>query len=258
VNPELVALLGEDLAALGLSLDGAVQQRLLDFLDRVLKANETMNLTAITDPKEAVRKHLIDSLSVLLLKDLALQAQAPCSWVDVGSGAGFPGLALACAVPQATLHLVESTGKKAHFLNITAAELGLIRRVQVHGDRAEVLAALPKAGAPGNLRETSDAVFFRGVARLASLVELGAPFLKVGGLLIAYKGPKAGEELLEAGRAMAELKCTLVERKDFVLPGIQEARSLICLKKTAATTKRYPRLTGLAQKEPLLEPNTKQ
>ena len=243
---------------------------LLAFLDKVLLANETMNLTAITDRVEAVRKHLVDSLSVLLLKSLAAQCARDPLWIDVGSGAGFPGMALALAVPGAQMHLIESTGKKAHFLNTAAAELGILRQVQVHNDRAEVLAQIaPSAraslpvprgtdaplvprGTSQSLRASGDAVFFRGVSKLVSLAELGAPLLKKDGLLIAYKGPKAGEELAEASNAMKELKLELHERRDFLLPGIQEARTLLCLRKVGETPKRFPRPTGLAQKEPLV------
>jgi 16S rRNA (guanine527-N7)-methyltransferase len=275
---ELLALLNTDLSSLDLHLAPGIDGQLLTFLEKVLVANETMNLTSITDKGEAVHKHLVDSLSVLMLKTLMSQVHQSTQWVDVGSGAGFPGMALALAVPSATVHLVESTGKKAHFLNTASAELGLLKRVKVHNQRAEVMAqyqasgsraeknvprgtqskpAAPIAetvprGTAQNLRDSADAVFFRGVARIASLVELGAPFLKVGGLLVAYKGPKAAEELTEAAKAMKELKVELVERKDFILPGVLEARSLVCFRKNAETTKKFPRLTGLAQKEPIV------
>lgn len=250
---------------------------LLAYLEKMLLANETMNLTAITEPGEAVHKHLVDSMSVLLLKELAEQCRHEPVWVDVGSGAGFPGMVLAISVPNSKVHLIESTGKKAHFLNTACAEMGLLKRVQVHYERAEVLAQIPtqrptvprgtKAKAEAgeylgesgtvprgtaNLRGQADGVFFRGVARLVSLAELGAPLIKVGGLLVAYKGPKAAEELTEAVTAMKELKLELAERKDFVLPGVLEARTLLCLRKTGETSKRFPRLTGLAQKEPLI------
>ena len=275
---ELLALLNADLSSLDLSLALGVDAQLLAFLDKVLVANETMNLTSITDKAEAVHKHLVDSLSVLMLKTLMSQVHQSPHWVDVGSGAGFPGMALALAVPTATVHLVESTGKKAHFLNTASAELGLLKRVKVHMQRAEVMVQTQSSGARAgknvprgtrdkpvapvdesvprgtaqNLRDSADGVFFRGVARIASLLELGAPFLKVGGLLIAYKGPKAAEELTEAAKAMKELKVELAERKDFILPGVLEARSLVCFRKTAETPKRFPRLIGLAQKEPLV------
>jgi 16S rRNA (guanine527-N7)-methyltransferase len=258
------SLLDHAIQTLGLPLASDTGPKLLKFLDLVLTTNQTMNLTAITEPAEAVHKHLVDSLSVLLLKDLASQALGQPVWADIGSGAGFPGMVLALAVPGSHLHLVESTGKKAHFLQTSAAELGLMKRVTVHATRAEALAPLaPGARAtlkdvprgttpPVNLRGACDAVFFRGVSKLASLVELGAPLLKPGGLLIAYKGPKAGEELTEAAKAMKELKMELKERKDFTLPGVNEARVLICLKKVGETPKRFPRPIGLAQKEPII------
>jgi 16S rRNA (guanine527-N7)-methyltransferase len=257
---DLKALLNQDLESLGLTLPPGADKALIQYLGLVLEANQSMNLTAITDPQEAVHKHLVDSLSVLLLKDLAAQAQGPVTWTDIGSGAGFPGLVLALAVPQAQLHLVESTGKKAHFLNTTAASLGLLKRVQVHNQRAELLgqgadpgisakAAVPRGT---SLRGLNDTVFFRGVSRLNALIELGAPLLKLGGLLVAYKGPKAEEELAEAAKALKELKMERVERKPFQLPGVNEARVLVCLKKVGETPKRYPRPVGLAQKEPLL------
>lgn len=260
MEPELLSLLENDLKALGLDLPQATCEQLLVYLDKVLKANETMNLTAITAAVEGVHKHLVDSLAVLQLKDVQAQLDKEPRWVDVGSGAGFPGLALALAVPGAQLDLVESTQKKAHFLNTTAAELGLLKRVQIHPERAELLAqaqaaalsakAVPRGTA--SLRQSADAVFFRGVARLASLLELGAPLLKVGGLLVAYKGPKAGEELQEAAKALKELKMELAQRLDFSLPGANETRVLLCFRKLAETPKRFPRLPGQAQKEPLL------
>lgn len=262
----LSSLLSQGLHSLGLDLNFGVQKALLAYLDMVLTTNQTMNLTAITDRAEAVHKHLIDSLSALLLKDLALQAQGQPAWMDVGSGAGLPGIPLALAVPEARLSLVESTGKKAHFLEMTVAQLGLMKRVQIYNTRAEVLGMKPDAKLPSakaeasvsrgtgilpSLRETQDAVFFRGVSRMNALCELGSPLLKVGGLLVAYKGPKAAEEMAEAGRALKEFKFELAEKRDLTLPGVNEARVLLCLRKVAEITKRYPRPIGTAQKEPL-------
>jgi len=267
VEQAQATLLASALADLGLAVPDNAQKALLKYLDLVLETNKTMNLTAITEPSEAVHKHLVDSVSALLLKDIAAQAAGEPAWIDVGSGAGMPGIPLAIAVPGAKLSLVESTGKKAHFLEMTAAQLGLMKRVFVFPTRAETLgmkdakplsakeeaAAVSRGTGPlPSLRETQDAVFFRGVSRMNALCELGAPLLKVGGLLVAYKGPKAAEELVEAGRALKEFKFELAERKDFTLPGANDARVLICLRKTGETTKRYPRLVGLAQKEPLV------
>lgn len=254
MDPNLVTLLEEDLTALGITLKPGSAENLIRYLDAVLETNQVMNLTSITDPIEAVHKHLADCLSALALPSIRRQSQTVTVWADVGSGAGFPGMALAAGTELPLLHLIESTGKKAHFLNTTCANLGLLKRVQVHAARAEVLAQLTPSpsdvprGTP--LRNHCDAVFFRGVSKLSSLIELGAPLLKLGGLLVAYKGPKADEELAEASKALKELKMSFHEKHAFILPGVNEARVLLCLKKTGETPKRFPRPVGLAQKEP--------
>jgi 16S rRNA (guanine527-N7)-methyltransferase len=254
------------LAELKISLPTGADEKLLKFLGLVLETNKTMNLTSIEDPGEAVSKHLVDSLSVLMLKTLAYQLSGARAWTDVGSGAGFPGMALALAQPSAQMHLLESTGKKAHFLETTAAQLGLMKQVRVLNARAEVL-CLPTPGARSakselvsrgtapslpSLRANQDAVFFRGVSKLASLVELGIPLLKVDGLIIAYKGPRAAEELVEAKKVMGLLKAELVEKLAFTLPIVNEPRVLLVLRKTGETSKIYPRAVGMAQKEPLI------
>jgi 16S rRNA (guanine527-N7)-methyltransferase len=254
------------LAELKIPLVPGADEKLLKFLGLVLETNKTMNLTSIEDIGEAVSKHLVDSLSALMLKSLFSQLNSLRAWTDVGSGAGFPGMALALAQPEAQVHLLESTGKKAHFLEMAAAQLGLLKQVRVLNARAEAVclptpgarsgnpSAVPRGTSPvlPSLRANQDAVFFRGVSKLASLVELGIPLLKVGGLIIAYKGPKAAEELSEAKKAMGLLKAELVETLAFNLPLVQEPRVLLVLRKTGETSKSYPRAVGTAQKEPLI------
>lgn len=258
----------QSLAELKIELAPGADDKLLKYLGLVLEANKTMNLTSIEDPGEAVSKHLVDSLSVLMLKSLEPQVLAESThWTDVGSGAGFPGLALALACPNAQVNLLESTGKKAHFLETTSAQLGLLKQVKVYNVRAEAT-CLPGPGARSSakamavprgtgpevppLRATQNVVFFRGVSKLASLVELGMPLLKEGGLLVAYKGPKADEELAEAKKAMSLLKAELVEKKAFTLPLVNDPRVLVVLRKVGETSKVYPRAVGTAQKEPLI------
>ena len=254
------------LEELKIQLPEGAKDKLLKYLGIVLETNKTMNLTSIEDPGEAVSKHLVDSLSVLLLRTLGSELQKPASWADVGSGAGFPGLVLALANPLAQMNLLESTGKKAHFLETTAAQLGLLKQVKVYAARAESLCtptpgarsgkveAVPRGtGEPlPSLRASQDAVFFRGVSRLASLVELGMPLLKVGGLLIAYKGPKAGEEITEAKKIMGLMKAEMAEKHSFNLPIVNDPRVLVVLRKMGETTRQYPRAVGMAQKEPLI------
>ena len=258
--------LNQSLAELKITLPEGADVKLLKFLDLVLETNKTMNLTSIEDPSEAISKHLVDSLSVLMLKTLGSELSREANWVDVGSGAGFPGLALAIANPKAKMHLLESTGKKAHFLETAVAQLGLMKQVVVLNARAEVL-CLPTPGARSakvdsvprgtsaplpSLRANQDAVFFRGVSKLAALVELGMPLLKVGGLMVAYKGPKADDELLEAKKVMTLMKAELAEKLAFNLPLVNDPRVLVVLRKMGDTTKAYPRAVGLAQKEPMI------
>lgn len=251
--------LNSGLASLGIHLAADADKRLLRFLDLVLETNQTMNLTAITDREEGIVKHLIDSLAPLGCESLkrALAKNSAANWSDLGSGAGFPGITLALAVTEAHLSLVESVGKKAHFLEMSAAQLGLGQRVTVFKQRAEVLGqAAGKRRKQDRheptLRETQDAVFCRGLARVVSLLELAAPLLKVGGHLIAYKGPRAEAELLEARRAMDLLSMRLIETWAFQLPGLGDPRAILVFEKQSPTKDSYPRETGLPQKEPLL------
>ncbi len=251
--------LKQGLVALGIEIEAAAPKRMLSFLDLVLETNKTMNLTAITDREEGIVKHLVDSLAPLgceTLKRALVKDPAP-RWTDLGSGAGFPGIPLALAVPQAQLNLVESVGKKAHFLEMSAAQLGLSQRVKVFKQRAEVLGHAPSQRRKQDrqeptLRASQDAVFCRGLARIASLLELAAPLLKVGGHLIAYKGPRAEAELLEARKAMDVLGMTLVESWAFQLPTLGDPRIVVVFEKKSPTRDSYPRETGLPQREPIL------
>ena len=240
---------------LGVAVSEAQGQALFLFLNLVLEKNEVMNLTSITEPKEAVLKHLVDSLSPLGLEPIQAQIASgqTLDWADLGSGAGFPGLPLAILCPQIRLHLVESTGKKAHFLEISAAQMGLSKQVQVHNQRIELAGAwFPRGTKPTSLRGQMDAVFVRGLSKLAAVIELALPLLKVGGILVAYKGPKAEDELAAAKKAMTELRCDLLENKVFTLPETGDGRSLLIFKKLADSPKIYPRLNGLPQSAPLL------
>jgi 16S rRNA (guanine527-N7)-methyltransferase len=258
--------LQSSLEELKIQLPVGAEDKLLKYLGLVLETNKTMNLTSIEEPGEAVSKHLVDSLSVFMLRTLGSELHKAASWADVGSGAGFPGLVLALANPQAQMSLLESTGKKAHFLETTVAQLGLMKQVRVFNARAEAL-CLPTPGARSakseavprgtseplpSLRASQDAVFFRGVSRLASLVELGMPLLKVGGLLVAYKGPKAAEEIVEAKKIMGLMKVEVAEKHAFTLPLVNDPRILVVLRKMGETSRQYPRAVGMAQKEPLI------
>lgn len=232
--------LNESLSSLGISLDPKIQAALIRFLEILLRENEKINLTAIKSLDDGITKHIVDSLTALG----QFPADSPLNLIDVGSGGGFPGIALALALPKAQVTLVESTKKKAHFLNLAAAELGLIKQVRVEADRAETLGQ-------GAIREKADFVTCRAVGKIPAILELGIPLLKTGGKLILYKGPNYKEELATATKALNVLKAELTEEKLFKLPLSEESRSLLIFEKKGATTKFYPRLPGMPENDPL-------
>jgi 16S rRNA (guanine527-N7)-methyltransferase len=234
--------LSASLQAFGLNLEPNVQASLLQFLEILLRENEKINLTAIKTMEDGVSKHLADSLAALRLPCCA--AGKALQVMDLGSGSGMPGLALALARPEWSMILVESTKKKAHFLEMAAAELGLMKRIRVEAQRAETLGQ-------ASLREKADLVTCRALGRLNIILELALPLLKVGGKLIAYKGPKADEEIAEASKALKLLGGSLLQKEEFTLPLTEEGRTLIVVEKISPTSKSYPRLPGTPAKEPL-------
>lgn len=252
-NKQRLELLQRSLQGLGLDLSEDIAQLQLRFLDLVLAKNEMMNLTAITDPMEGVVKHLADGLAPLAMKSIKAQLVRgeSLAWGDLGSGAGFPGISLVLAMPLVHMHLIEATSKKAHFLDTLAAELGLIKRISVHNMRLEAVGAATPVPRGTSLRAKLDAVFVRGLSHLASVIELSLPLLKLGGLLVAYKGQKAEQELHESSKAMKELRTELIEDWRFELPVAGGQRSLLIFEKKGETPRQYPRINGLPQKEPL-------
>ena len=213
-------LLSTSLLALGISLPEEVQARLLVYLDYVLKANEKLNLTSIEYPG-AVTKHLVDSLSVMQKEGLA-SLEDP--WLDLGSGAGFPGIPLAMAFPGKKIILVESIQKKAKFLEECVTALGLGNQVHVKSERAEALGK-------NELKAKCGLVVCRAVGKLSSLLAISMPLLLSGGRLIAYKGPKAEQEIMECSNVLKSLNCQIEKKLDFSLPFSGEARTLVVVRK---------------------------
>lgn len=202
--------------------------------------NERVNLTAIVDREQVVVKHFLDSLSIApLLRD----AGASPSLVDIGSGAGLPGLALKIALPQLRVTLIDATRKKVDFLRHMIAELDL-QNISAIQARAEDLAHDPAH------RERYDFAVARAVADLAVLLEYALPFVHTGGVLIAQKGVQVEDEIRRAGPALQALGGQVRARVPVQLPGL-EPRHLIVVDKLASTPRTYPRRAGIPERKPI-------
>ena len=226
--------LKEGLETLGLSLPAERQEVLCTFARAMLRQNEVMNLTAITEETQVAKLHLLDSLTVLCCADLKGK-----SLVDVGCGAGFPGVPLAIACPEAKITLLDSLGKRVKWLEETLPQLGI---------SAECVTARAEEAVAAR-RERYDFATSRAVARLNILLELTAPYVKVGGAVLAMKGAAAKEELSECAGAIKKLGLKLEEVREFPVDGTSHA--VIVLRKIAPTPKQYPRRYAKIKQSPL-------
>ena len=222
------------LPELGLTLTERQKQTLCDFGEAVVRQNQVMNLTAITEADQVAKLHLLDSLTVLTAAELAGR-----KLIDVGCGAGFPGVPLAIACPEAKITLLDSLGKRVHWLEEILPTLGV--EAECVTARAEEFVS--------DRRESYDFATSRAVARLNILLELTAPYVKVGGMVIAMKGAAAKEELAECTGAIRKLGLKLEDVKEFSVDGA--SHSLILLKKIAPTPKQYPRRYAKIKQNPL-------
>lgn len=210
--------------------------KLRKYTEILLDWNTRMNLTAITDPEEIYEKHYLDSLSLLCLEGIHGRI------ADVGSGAGFPGLVLAIALPDAELSLIDPLAKRCTFLRAASEALGL-HNVQVFNARAEDHAK--------EYRETYDVVTARAVAALPELSELCVPLAKTGGIFAPMKGSRGEEEAQEAEHALRILGCAAPEVKVLELPGAGKRVLIRCVKEKS-TPEKYPRNYGQIHKHPLV------
>ena len=226
--------LKEGLETLGLSLPEERQETLCAFARAMLRQNEVMNLTAITEETQVAKLHLLDSLTVLCCADLKGK-----SLIDVGCGAGFPGVPLAIACPEAKITLLDSLGKRVKWLEETLPQLGI---------NAECVTARAEEAVAAR-RESYDFATSRAVARLNILLELTAPYVKVGGAVLAMKGTAAKEELSECAGAIKKLGLKLEEVREFPVDGTSHA--VIVLRKIAPTPKQYPRRYAKIKQSPL-------
>ena len=227
----------EDVLRAALPLDETALRRFRRYYELLEEWNRVMNLTAISGEEEVARLHFLDCAALTALPEL----RGPLV-IDVGTGAGFPGLVLKILRPELELTLLDSLEKRVRFLAAVCGELGFGDVRCLHA-RAEE--------APAELRESFDLTCSRAVARLNLLTELCLPFVKVGGVFIAMKGPEAEEELQEARRGIRLLGGTPLRVADCAVPGTELRHKAVLIRKTEATPAKYPRKWGQIKKQPL-------
>ena len=234
IREEMKNALDQGLPGFSPALSEETKDTLCAFGEAVIEQNKVMNLTAITEPAQVARLHLLDSLTVMHCMDLEGK-----TLIDVGCGAGFPGVPLAIACPNTSVTLLDSLGKRVHWLETVLPQLNVSARCVTA--RAEE--------AVTECRETYDVAVSRAVARLNILLELLAPYVKVGGAVVALKGAAAAEELAECAGAMKKLGLEKESVTHFDVEGADHA--VIVLRKIAPTPKAYPRRYAKIKQAPL-------
>ena len=239
-NTILTELLQESSSRAHINLSDKQLEQFNKYYEMLIERNKVMNLTAITEYKDVVIKHFIDSLSLNRVIDL----DKNLSLIDMGTGAGFPGIPLKIAFPKLKIVLLDSLNKRVGFLNDVIQELDLKDITAIHG-RAEDIAK--------NVlyRENFDLCVSRAVARLASLSEYCIPYVKEGGHFVPYKAGNIEEELKEAKKAIEVLGGKLIKIDSFILAESDIERTLVLIKKEKKTPKAYPRSAGKPTKEPI-------
>lgn len=225
---------------LGIELSEKQLSQFQKYYEILIEKNKVMNLTAITEWNEVVDKHFIDSISLVKAVDLSGEAYL----LDLGCGAGFPGIPLKIVFPDLKIVLLDSLNKRILFLKEVIEELQLEQIEALHG-RAEDYAKKPE------YREQFDYCVSRAVANLTTLSEYCLPYVKEGGSFISYKSGKVQEELKEIKKAMFLLGGKVEEVISFTLPETEIERDFVCIKKEKKTPKKYPRKAGMPSKEPL-------
>ena len=228
---------------LGISIDKRILSSLDLYYKNLIEWNAVMNLTAITEEKDVYEKHFLDSLTITKIVSRETLNQG-CTLLDMGTGAGFPGLPIAIVFPNVKVILMDSLNKRIKFLEDTVQKLGLTNVTCIHA-RAEELAKNK------NYREKQDICCSRAVANLATLSEYCLPFVKKGGYFVSYKTEQVQSEIEQSRKAIKVLGGDHVETVFFTLPGTDYQRSLVKIEKVSATPSRYPRKAGTPGKEPI-------
>ena len=230
----------EGLTDLNISLSEEQLSKFIKYYELLIEKNQVMNLTAITDFDEVVQKHFLDSLSLVKV----LEERPVGRILDIGTGAGFPGIPIKIAFPDCSVTLVDSVNKKIGFIQEVVQELGLHNVDAIHG-RVEDL------GHNVSHREQYDFVVSRAVAALPALVEYCLPFVKIGGAFLSYKSIKVDEELSAGKKAIQILGGRLKKDVRFQLPGTEIERAFLLIEKEKPCPKKYPRKAGTPTKTPI-------
>ena len=228
------------LEELGITLNEIQKKQFISYYEILVEWNKVMNLTGITEYEEVNEKHFVDSLSIVK----AIDINKVESIIDIGTGAGFPGIPLKIAFPHLKVVLLDSLNKRIKFLDTVIDELGLNGIKTIHG-RAEDFAKREE------YREKFDLCVSRAVANLATLSEYCIPYVKKEGLFVPYKSGEIEEELEQSKKAVHVLGAKIKDVVKFQLPGSEIGRSFIVINKIQNTAKKYPRKAGLPSKEPI-------
>ena len=230
------------LEELNITLTAEQIEQFLQYYEILVEKNKVMNLTGITEYEEVIQKHFLDSLSLIrVIPDIASQK---LTVIDLGTGAGFPGIPLKIAFPELEITLMDSLNKRILFLQEVIDALGLKKVSAVHG-RAEEMSS------NATHRQQYDLCVSRAVSNLAVLTEYCLPFVKKGGLFVSYKSADSDAEIQEGKKAISILGGKLTSVDKFQLPDSDLRRALVCIKKVKDTPKKYPRKAGTPAKLPL-------
>ena len=233
-------ILEQKLGELGIEQDQNQLERFHKFYQLLIEWNKVMNLTGITEYEDVVEKHFVDSLSIIKAIDLSRIHTV----IDVGTGAGFPGIPLKIAFPHLRVVLLDSLNKRIKFLDEVISQLGLTEIRTIHG-RAEEYARKEE------YREQFDLCVSRAVANLSTLSEYCLPYIQVGGIFVPYKSGEIDDEVEQSKKAVRILGGNIKDVMKFELPGTDIHRSFVLIHKEQHTQKKYPRKAGIPAKEPL-------